>query len=1136
MGEEQYENLDDQLEQEKKKYIELDSGSMEYMLPFVPHTILDALATKKIKLDPGVDYNNVVDDFMAAVVFCDASGFTILTEKLQAEPDGSELLGKILNDFFDPLLRLVDLWGGDVIKFSGDALTIIWPICDIENASKDLDEAVCRASACCNEIHEKLDNFDTNVKGADALRLHIGIGAGHVTLISLGGCIGRWEYVVCGSPMEQIAIAEPMAKSGETVLSPEAWCTAAKYFDGTLAASNCMFFKLGPARTPLHHPGPLKPQMPDHDQLVLSKRYIPRAAYDRLRENLGFIDEMRTVTVCFLSVQGLRLGIPQKQDDENIGDGEDSPVADHLGVEFAQDVMTSMQAAVYAQEGSFNKFMVDDKGVVMLVVFGLAPLLHVDDPLRACLTGVRMIDRLRDQGFNGKVGIATGRVWCGRVGNNDRQEYTVLGDSVNLAARLMGIQFKESWPGHSGVCCCPNTQRYVSKYITTVIMPPVYLKGIANKVSYYDIPGRSAWRANPASEGTLATFKGWSEPGKVFRILNPADPLSMSFSGGVVLIYGPPGVGKTDLNYHVVQLGRSAGMAVLAGCNQEPSALTVTAGNLLAWGHVIEQIVSTERIRSRGDSDYRIIQKLLPEYLHGWIGELQQIVPKTVNLYHRDRKHTNRKSFAVRGGQGRGRPPMGGNYQSGLNAPAQPTWGDSNNLFHPDLHMAHPEFSGGNTDGLGPGAGNPVFGSNPGTRRGSYIGSAPLTGRRGSHAVTDAQLLHHEQMRHALRQMIVHIIQNFTDGKQCMLTVHVRVGTAANPDMDIDSLYVAQEISRYAFQRRSRAASAGVFIFCYVCHERHIDTSYGQGILSYAKKCDGVIVLDRLTRTHCNRYVLHLLRNRCGFEIPSIRAVPKELLDYVFWLSRGLPIYIEETVDTLVKLSVLSAAYNSVNLKVGPEDLRRGRISNKVAGFTLSVMDRLPAAQHTMLRVCAVLPEIFTLRQAALGANMSWEETETIFDELRKSRFFEYVGVMRAGKVRRLSVESEEYQDSSPSKSQVSGVTSSFHARPSQNGSKKYYFQNGFLRFSPGFKFEMYRNNLNKQDLFQFSASLVLSGLPGGDEDSGTETDEDDPGEEAYRFASALYASILFSIRLLDSLIQIQNYLHRFEKYTHEQF
>ncbi len=45
----------------------------------------------------------------------------------------------------------------------------------------------------------------------------------------------------------------------------------------------------------------------------------------------------------------------------------------------------NMQRAVYAQEGSVNKFLVDDKGVLLLVVFGLPPLFHVDDPVRSAL-------------------------------------------------------------------------------------------------------------------------------------------------------------------------------------------------------------------------------------------------------------------------------------------------------------------------------------------------------------------------------------------------------------------------------------------------------------------------------------------------------------------------------------------------------------------------------------------------------------------------------------------------------------------------------------------------------------------------------------------------------------------------------
>lgn len=70
--------------------------------------------------------------------------------------------------------------------------------------------------------------FDTGVDGV-FLCLHIGVGYGDVTILQVGGLvppetnIQRFEYVICGPPMEQISIAEPLASNGETVLSPECW-------------------------------------------------------------------------------------------------------------------------------------------------------------------------------------------------------------------------------------------------------------------------------------------------------------------------------------------------------------------------------------------------------------------------------------------------------------------------------------------------------------------------------------------------------------------------------------------------------------------------------------------------------------------------------------------------------------------------------------------------------------------------------------------------------------------------------------------------------------------------------------------------------------------------------------------------
>jgi len=83
--------------------------------------------------------------------------------------------------------------------------------------------------------------------------------------------------------------------------------------------------------------------------------------------------------------------------------------------------------------------MVDDKGCVLLWVWGLPPLVHSDDPARAVSASLGMLSKLRSKPFelDVKIGITTGRVYCGIVGSDTRREYTVMGDTVNMSARLM---------------------------------------------------------------------------------------------------------------------------------------------------------------------------------------------------------------------------------------------------------------------------------------------------------------------------------------------------------------------------------------------------------------------------------------------------------------------------------------------------------------------------------------------------------------------------------------------------------------------------------------------------------------------------------------------------------------------------
>ena len=95
-------------------------------------------------------------------------------------------------------------------------------------------------------------------------------------------------------------------------------------------------------------------------------------------------------------------------------------------------VLCAVQAAVYAYEGSINKFLCDDKGSTLIAVFGLPPLSHADDPNRGVMCGLSICDRLWALGLIASVGITTGVAFCGVVGSTTRKEYTVLGDTVNL--------------------------------------------------------------------------------------------------------------------------------------------------------------------------------------------------------------------------------------------------------------------------------------------------------------------------------------------------------------------------------------------------------------------------------------------------------------------------------------------------------------------------------------------------------------------------------------------------------------------------------------------------------------------------------------------------------------------------------
>jgi class 3 adenylate cyclase len=186
----------------------------ELLRSYVPGRLASPFLAGPMPLDaPGVER------FSAAALFADISGFTPLAERLvRRGPAGAEELSGLLNAYFAELMALIAEHGGEVISFAGDGLLAVWPA---TGEDQDLAQATCRAGRCALAVQSTLHGYQT----LDGLRLslRIGVGAGEVIGLHVGGVGGRWQLLLSGAPLVQGALAEQQAARGEVVVSSEAW-------------------------------------------------------------------------------------------------------------------------------------------------------------------------------------------------------------------------------------------------------------------------------------------------------------------------------------------------------------------------------------------------------------------------------------------------------------------------------------------------------------------------------------------------------------------------------------------------------------------------------------------------------------------------------------------------------------------------------------------------------------------------------------------------------------------------------------------------------------------------------------------------------------------------------------------------
>ena len=170
------------------------------LLGYLPAQVIKCVLDGKIKENQKYPF----DIPMKTVsLFADISGFTKLSEKFSKKGrKGPEFLAFCLNRYMELLINIIGKNGGDIFKFAGDALLVIWPASE----NNDLEEYSVRAFHCAKQIQKKLNNLDMGI--GNRLCVKVGLGIGECSIFYVGGTFKRSEYLIVGSAMKQACSAE----------------------------------------------------------------------------------------------------------------------------------------------------------------------------------------------------------------------------------------------------------------------------------------------------------------------------------------------------------------------------------------------------------------------------------------------------------------------------------------------------------------------------------------------------------------------------------------------------------------------------------------------------------------------------------------------------------------------------------------------------------------------------------------------------------------------------------------------------------------------------------------------------------------------------------------------------------------
>ena len=260
--------------------------------------------------------------------------------------------------------------------------------------------------------------------------------------------------------------------------------------------------------------------------------YTPRYLAEKILTSRAALEgERKQVTVLFADLKGSMELLADRDPEE--------------ARKILDPVLEHMMEAVHRYEGTVNQVMGDG----IMALFG-APLAHEDHAVRACHAALRMQDSVKHYAeevqrtlgvpVHIRVGLNSGEVVVRSIGSDLRMDYTAIGQTTHLAARMEQM----AMPG--SILMTPATLRLAEGYVQVKPLGLVPVKGLAEPIEVYEVTSAAPVRTRleAAAARGLTRFVGRDAEIAQLRL---ALEHAREGRGQVAAIVGEPGVGKSRL-------------------------------------------------------------------------------------------------------------------------------------------------------------------------------------------------------------------------------------------------------------------------------------------------------------------------------------------------------------------------------------------------------------------------------------------------------------------------------------------------------------------------------------------------------------------------------------------------------------